>query len=140
MPPSGFRTRHDPLSRRRAALSWAVESCKPIGSGRKQPDQKQGSLRDDLININGIAQDLIRYRYTIPQDLIAKSICCMVATTIGFYGLANPTGLRRSTRTLRGLASRRPTGLLGLRRGRRHLRHGRRAVRLGAHEHIFRGA
>jgi hypothetical protein len=68
MPPSGFRTRHDPLSRRRAALSWAVESCKPIGSGRKQPDQKQGSLRDDLININGIAQDLIRYRYTIPQE------------------------------------------------------------------------
>jgi hypothetical protein len=44
-----------------------MESCKALGSDRKQPDQKGGCLKDWLNEINEMARNLIGYRYTIPQ-------------------------------------------------------------------------
>jgi hypothetical protein len=41
-----------------------------LRSGRKQPDQNGGGLQNHFRKINGLAQNPIGYRYTIPQYLI----------------------------------------------------------------------
>jgi hypothetical protein len=55
----------------------AVPRCwfrKRSGSGRKQPDQNGDGLRNHFKNINGLAQNPIGYRYTIPKYFITDSI------------------------------------------------------------------
>jgi len=43
------------------------EFCKRLRSARKQPDQNGVGLRNRVRDINGLAQNPIGYRYTIPQ-------------------------------------------------------------------------
>jgi hypothetical protein len=40
---------------------------KRLRSSRKRPDQNQGGLQNHLRDINGLAQNPIGYRYTIPH-------------------------------------------------------------------------
>jgi hypothetical protein len=42
--------------------------CKGLRSARKQPGGMGGGLQNHLSNINGLAQNSIGYRYTIPQE------------------------------------------------------------------------
>jgi hypothetical protein len=49
------------------------EFCKRLRSARKQPDQNEVGLQNRVRDINGLAQNPIGYRYTIPM---AAPISC----------------------------------------------------------------
>jgi hypothetical protein len=46
------------------------EFCKGLRSARKRPDQNGVALQNPVSNINGLAQSLLCYRYTIPHQVL----------------------------------------------------------------------
>jgi hypothetical protein len=77
---SGRRLRREPAPQMLRAGSYPLEQFrKQLRSGRKQPDQNRVALRNSARTINGLAQNSIGYRYTIPQDSNENSLVDSIA-------------------------------------------------------------